>query len=50
MELFSKTLSEISKDIREKKVTIKEVLDSVYNRIDDCVQEQNNLFKSTCHI
>ncbi len=34
MELFSKTLSEISKDIKEKKVTIKDVLDSVYKRIE----------------
>ena len=35
MELYSKTLSEISKDIKEKKVTIKEVLDSVYKRIEE---------------
>lgn len=41
MELFSKTLSEISKDIREKKVTIKEVLDSVYNRIDEVEPKVN---------
>ncbi len=34
MELYSKTLNEISKDIKDKKVTIKEVLDSVYKRID----------------
>ena len=35
MELYSKTLSEIAKDIKNKKVTIKEVLDSVYKRIED---------------
>lgn len=35
MELYSKTLSEISKDIKDKKVTIKEVLDSVYKRIEE---------------
>lgn len=35
MELYSKTLSEIAKDIKDKKVTIKEVLDSVYKRIED---------------
>ena len=35
MELYGKTLSEISKDIKEKRVTIKEVLDSVYKRIDE---------------
>lgn len=34
MELYSKTLSDISKDIKSKKVTIKEVLDSVYERIE----------------
>lgn len=35
MELYSKTLSEIAKDIKDKKLTIKEVLDSVYKRIED---------------
>ncbi len=35
MELYSKTLSEIAKDIKDKKVTIKEVLDSVYKRIEE---------------
>lgn len=35
MELYSKTLSEIAKDIKDKKVTIKEVLDNVYKRIED---------------
>lgn len=35
MELYSKTLSEIAKDIKNKKVTIKEVLDSVYKRIEE---------------
>lgn len=35
MELYGKTLAEIAKDIKDKKVTIKEVLDSVYSRIDD---------------
>lgn len=35
MELYSKTLSEIAKEIKEKKVTIKEVLDSVYKRIEE---------------
>ena len=35
MELYSKTLSEIAKDIKNKKVTIKDVLDSVYKRIED---------------
>ena len=34
MELYSKTLSSIASDIKEKKVTIKEVLDSVYKRIE----------------
>ncbi len=34
MELYSKTLAEIARDIKEKNVTIKEVLDSVYSRID----------------
>lgn len=35
MELYSKTLSSIASDIKEKKVTIKEVLDSVYKRIEE---------------
>src|SRR5574344_1587557 len=35
MELYNKTLSEISKDIKDKKVAIKEVLDSVYKRIEN---------------
>ena len=35
MELYSKTLSEIAKDIKNKKITIKEVLDSVYKRIEE---------------
>ena len=35
MELYSKTLSSITSDIKEKKVTIKEVLDSVYKRIEE---------------
>jgi aspartyl-tRNA(Asn)/glutamyl-tRNA(Gln) amidotransferase subunit A len=34
MELYSKTISEIASDIKSKKVTVKEVLDSVYSRID----------------
>ncbi len=34
MELYSKSLAEIAKDIKDKKVTIKEVLDNVYSRID----------------
>lgn len=35
MELYSKTLSEIAKDIKDKKISIKEVLDSVYKRIEE---------------
>lgn len=35
MELYSKTLKEIARDIKDKKVSIKEVLDSVYKRIEE---------------
>lgn len=35
MELYSLTLSEIAKKIKEKEVSIKEVLDSVFARIDE---------------
>lgn len=35
MELYSLTVSEIAKKIKEKEITIKEVLDSVYNRIEN---------------
>lgn len=34
MELYNETLANIAKDIKEKRVTIKEVLDNVYSRID----------------
>lgn len=34
MELYNLTISEIAKKIKEKSVSIKEVLDSVYSRID----------------
>lgn len=35
MELYSLTVSEIARKIKEKEITIKEVLDSVYNRIEN---------------
>ena len=35
MELYNLTISEIAKKIKEKSVSIKEVLDSVYSRIDN---------------
>lgn len=35
MELYNLTLSEVSKKIKEKEVSIKEVLDSVFKRIDE---------------
>ena len=35
MELYSLTVSEIARKIKEKETTIKEVLDSVYNRIEN---------------
>lgn len=35
MELYSLTVSEIARKIKEKEITIKEVLDSIYNRIEN---------------
>lgn len=35
MKLYSLTVSEIARKIKEKEITIKEVLDSVYNRIEN---------------
>ena len=35
MDLYSLTLTDIAKKIKNKEVTIKEVLDSVYSRIDE---------------
>lgn len=35
MELYSLTVSKIARKIKEKEITIKEVLDSVYNRIEN---------------
>ncbi len=35
MELYNQTLSNIANDIKSKKITIREVLDSVYSRIDN---------------
>ncbi len=39
MELYNCTISEIAKKIKNKDVTIKEVLDSVYSRI-DCLEDK----------
>ena len=35
MELYNYSISQIAKKIKDKEITIKEVLDSVYSRIDD---------------
>ena len=35
MDLYSLTLTEVANKIRNKEVTIKEVLDDIYSRIDD---------------
>ena len=35
MELYNYSISQIAKKIKDKEITIKEVLDSVYSRIDE---------------
>ena len=35
MDLYSLTLTEVAKKIKSKEVTIKEVLDDIYSRIDE---------------
>lgn len=47
MELYSLTLAQIAKEIKDKKVTIKEVLDSVYNRIDEKDEKVNGYLTLT---
>ena len=47
MELFSLTAHEVAEKIRNKEVSIKEVLDSVYSRIDD-KEEKIGAYLSFC--
>ncbi len=53
MELYSLTIHEISDKIKSKEVTIREVLDSIYSRIDDIETKVNayiNLTKEYAYI
>ncbi len=47
MELYSLTIHEIASKIKNKEVSVKEVLDSVYSRI-DAKEEKVNAFLSFC--